>query len=194
MRLFVCTFLNGDNQPFYGRLASALVAAGAGSLRPIPSGSAHVTYAFLRDVEAERQGDVVEAMETVAPLHPPIAIRLGPPEVRYARARPRLVSVDVIDGGSIIQRLTADVAAELMRRCPGTIVDQARSPHVTIARFWRHAGREATRAVAGEVSASPWAHDTRPDLVSRMQVVSSALTPQGPVYAVVADIPLGGAA
>jgi 2'-5' RNA ligase len=61
-------------------------------------------------------------------------------------------------------------------------------PHVTIARF----GRSATRADGQRISDALTRHpsQTRPLRIERIQLISSTLTPDGPVYEEVASVAL----
>ena len=51
MRLFVATFASDENQVFYGQYVRDLVARTAGALKVIPKYSAHLTHAFLGELD-----------------------------------------------------------------------------------------------------------------------------------------------
>jgi 2'-5' RNA ligase len=194
MRLFICTLLSTENQAFYGHHVNDLVARSGGVLRAIPGSSAHLTYAFLGKTDERELDRVLQAVRASGDRCGSIRIRLGAPSVLYARATPRLVCASVIDGQVQLQHLATEVVAELEHRCPNVGVDRSRSLHVTLARFRSHTTRAAARAISGALAGDALATTTRDDWVTRVQVVSSDLTPGGPVYTVNAEIALKGGA
>jgi 2'-5' RNA ligase len=194
MRLFICTLLSPENQAFYGHHVTDLVARSGGVLRAIPRSSAHLTYAFLGKTDERELDHVLQAVGASADRYGSIRIRLGAPSVLYARATPRLVCASVIDGEVQLQHLATEVAAELERRCPNVVVDRSRSLHLTLARFRNGTTRAAARAISGVLADDAPATTPRDDWVTRVHVVSSDLTPGGPVYTVNAEIPLKGGA
>jgi 2'-5' RNA ligase len=181
MRLFVCSFLGDDAQEFYRRHFAEPIAASGGLLRSIPPRSAHITYAFMGDVPDASLASIADAVATVAARHDAIRIRLGAPEIQYARAEARLVYAPLIEGAAAISKLTADMAGELTRVAGLGRVDGSRSPHVTLARFRKQTHRSAfplldtlTRNRIGDV--------VRHDRIAEVQIVASELTPAGPRY------------
>lgn len=192
MRLFVCSLLNAGNQAFYDRHVADLARAAGGRLRPIPQGSAHLTYTFLGETDDARVEGIPSALESIGGHYAAIPVRFGSPAILFARAVPRLVCAHVIHGASVIRQLTADIAMALESVCPGTSLAPARSPHVTLARFRRDAGAQDARVVLAALDAASRADRTREDSIASAQIVSSTLGPHGPVYTVVTDVPLRG--
>jgi 2'-5' RNA ligase len=192
MRLFVCSLLQSANQDFYDRRVADLVGATGGRLRPIPQGSAHITYAFLGETDPTLVGAIRAAVESVAAHYTSTAIRLGPAAILFARSEPRLVCTHVIHGAAPLRQLTADIAVGLESARPGTSLAPARSPHVTLARFRRGAGPADARVVLAALAAADPASATREETIAFVQVVSSTIGREGPVYTVLADVPMGG--
>lgn len=192
MRLFACTLLSPPRQAAYERAMAALIASAGGVLRPIPGGSAHLTYAFVGAAPPERLGDLAAAMRTVAARHPPIAIRFGAPHVLYGGAEARLICAPVARGGMPLSALAADVVAVLARELSAAAVKGSRSHHVTLARFRNRTRRAEARGVVRALGREVIADDDD-EALSRLQLMSSALTPAGPVYMPIVDVPLADA-
>lgn len=180
MRLFVCTWLCQDNQAFYAQRIADLIASSSGTLRAIPNGSAHITHAFLGRADDRVLAEVVAVVRDVAPRHVPIAIRLGPPSILYARAEARLVYTPIVDGVEALAHLRSTVVGELQRRLPDVEVSSSHSPHVTLARFRKHTRRGSARPVSDALELA--GSEEREDQIAAMQVVSSELTAAAPRY------------
>jgi 2'-5' RNA ligase len=192
MRLFVCSLLQAENQDFYDRRVADLVGVTGGRLRPAPRGSAHVTYAFLGETDAAFLDGIRAAVGSVGAFYGHIPIRLGPPAILFARSEPRLVCAHVIHGAAPLRQLTVDIAMSLESIRSGTSLAPARSPHVTLARFGRGAGPEDARVVLAALAAGDPASATREETIASVQVVLSTIGREGPVYTVLADVPMGG--
>lgn len=190
MRLFVCSFLGDDAQEFYRRHFAEPIAASDGLLRSIPPRSAHVTYAFMGDVPDPSLATIVDAVASVAARHAVIAIRLGPPEVQYARAEARLVYAPLIEGAAAISKLTSDIAGELTRVAGLGRVDGSKSPHVTLARFRKQTHRRAAFPLLDTLTRNRIGDVVRDDRIAEVQIVASELTPAGPRYDVKARVAL----
>jgi 2'-5' RNA ligase len=188
MRLFVCSLLEAGNQDFYDGRVAEFVAASRGSLRPVPKRSAHLTHAFLGEVDAGRLDDIRTAVESASKQRAAVPIRLGPPAIVFARSTPRLVCAHVIHGAVQLRQLMADVAMALEPVCPGASLAPAHAPHVTLARFRKGAGPKDARVVIAALDAESTV--TREDAIASIQIVSSVLGPDGPAYTVMADIGL----
>jgi 2'-5' RNA ligase len=193
MRLFAGTFLGPSSQRACRDCIDRLVARHAKVLRGIPDATAHLTYAFcpdLGDVPFER---LVAALE-------PAAARLPSFEVRFARLRilppgprPRLVCLDIGAGAADLMRLTAGLARAASEAFPRLDFKPSRSPHVTLVRFRKHAGRSDANAVTASLQTAGEVVAGQLDRVDHVAVIESTLTPAGPVYEVRARVPLAGA-
>jgi 2'-5' RNA ligase len=190
MRLFVCSLLGDDAQEFYRRHFAEPIAMSRGLLRGIPQASAHITYAFMGDVPDTSPSLIADALATVAARHDAIPIRLGPPEIQYARREARLVYAPLIEGASAISNLTADIVRALERVASLGRVDGSKSPHVTLARFRRQTLRRAALPLLDLLIRNRIGDVVRDDSIAELQVVASELTPAGPRYDVQARLAL----
>jgi 2'-5' RNA ligase len=182
LRLFVCSLLGDDAQEFYRRHFAEPIAASRGMLRSIPPRSAHITYAFMGDVSDTSLPLIAEAVASVAARHGAVAIRLGAPEIQFARAEARLVYAPLIEGAAAISKLTADIARECAR-IPGLDrVDGSRSPHVTLARFRKQTHRREGLPLLDTLTENRVGDVVRVDRIAEVQIVASELTPAGPLY------------
>ena len=185
MRLFLATFLNPTNQAFYHRLDRDLVKRHGNVLRAIPADSAHITYAFISELHETVVGDLATAISETTRTWQAFDVELGPPQVVRSVGKPRLVCADLVRGATEVTRLTADLSATARTISPG--LRASRAPHVTLARFRRHATRSDAQAVSSSLSHG----ENRVDRVMAVQIVASVLTPSGPVYTTMGEIPLG---
>ena len=180
------TFLNVANQAFYDRLAQQLVTRDRTSLRAIPAGSAHVTYAFVGEFADDALDRLAALTSAVAERHHVFEIELATPGVLRGGARPRLVCAKLRRGADEVRVLTAELSSAVQPIAPG--VRPSRAPHVTLASFRKNATRHDGDQVAQTLARA----EGRADRVSLIQIVESVLTQRGPVYSVKAGLPLGG--
>lgn len=187
MRIFLGAFLSPSNQEFYDRLSRQLSRRHSAVLRPIPPASAHVTYAFVPELNEQGLGTLLRAIAAVAARRRAFDVQLGPPTTIQVRGRPRLVCAGFVGGAEQVGGLAADICSALRRIAAD--VRPSQSPHVSLARFHRRATRRDAEAVAESLC------DTggRTDRVSQIQVIESVLTPTGPVYTIRGEAPLGEA-
>jgi len=189
MRLFACSFLGSDDRAFYDATVRRLVDMHGRLLRPIPTQSAHVTYAFIAHLDDERLPVAVEALGAAAGRLEPPRVTIGDPEVRFAGRDARLVEAPIIDGGVALAHIADRVAAALEAVLPGTPTNRSRSPHITLARFRRGTTRLAAQPVV-ETLARRDAPTLRQARFTEIQLVSSELKVGGPIYVVKASFRL----
>jgi 2'-5' RNA ligase len=110
---------------------------------------------------------------------------VGSPHVISAGPIPRLVVGEVVTGGEPLRRLTADLGA----RCQAAFRDlewrPSREPHVTLARFRKHARRSDGDTIVRALGGTDSSRDVRDDRVAVVQVIESNLTATSPAYTVV---------
>ena len=183
MRLFLASWLGADNQAFYGALASQL--APRPEVRGVPTGSVHLTYAFVPHADEARCDAIAGVVSTVAAAHRAFPLVLGPARVLWHRRTPRLIELPVVKGAGAFARLAEALAQGMRREIPDLEFSPSTSPHATIARF----GRRATRADALSLEQLI---DTgeRSESVGEVAIVASRLTPAGPVYDVRSSVRL----
>jgi len=188
MRLFIATLLSSDHQSFYDRRLRELLRVHRDVLRPVPRDSAHITCVFLGLVEDRLLVEITEAVGASARGRGAIDAQFGPPVVLFSGPEARLISAPVTSGDTALARLSADLRAALQRALPGVAISGMKAPHVTLARF-----RNGTRRVSAQPIVDALARDSArltppPDRISRVQVISSDLTPAGAVYTVRAEV------
>lgn len=188
MRIFVCSLLNPHNQSIYGGAIGSVIAAHPSELRPIPPDSAHITYAFLPSVGDDRVATLIERLADTAQRHQAVPIELGPAFVLGGGAEARLLCAAVVRGIAPLTMLARDIATAIAQAVPDSECRPTKSLHVTLARFRRGISRNETRAVSRTLEQQPV---TPSDVLDRLQVMSSELTPEGPVYRVIRELPLG---
>jgi 2'-5' RNA ligase len=188
MRLFVATALPSDDGLAYARQVDDLATKTGVALRRVPEGSAHITHAFLGEVSDGEAGVVVRVMTEALKSESATDVELGAPEVLTARNGPRAVIVPLARGAAGLYQLEMRLVFALRTIPALATLPMPKAPHVTIARF----GRSSTRRDGQRVSEALARHPVppRPLLVDRIQLMSSTLTPNGPVYEEVAGVVL----
>jgi len=187
MRLFVGTFLSPHNRAFYQAYVGNLVRGHRDVLRSAPDGSAHLTYAFIPDLDEALVGRLLSRIADAALHRQSFDIELSTPTVLRAGTRPRLVCAELARGADEVRRLAAELSEALYAMAPD--VRPSKTPHVTVARFRQH----ATRADADAVSKFLSRAECKVDRVALVQLVASVLTPSGPVYTTKGEALLGAA-
>lgn len=157
------------------------------ALRRLPSASLHITLVFLGyrpEKEIGRIGSVVEGLKSPAP-----EIRLGDPERRPARGRPRLYALPVDSPGTLSlqaeleQKLVADRLYEPEKR--------PFWPHLTVARV-RPETRGSKRPMQVAEAPGPLPEGIRERTFEsvRVSLYRSELKPQGAHYTPLAHVDL----
>lgn len=188
MRLFIATFLSEANQAWYGDLAVEWCRRFPRSLRAVPAGSVHVTYAFLPHVDMERVGVVSSAIAVAAAAAGPVAVGLEKPGVLWAGSVPRLVEARIGPGAGGVLTIARWIEEGVRGSAPELECRAARSAHVTLARFRRGTAAADARRAGAMLGGEP-----RGDELRAVSLVESRLTAAGPVYRVVADHPMARA-
>ncbi|AUV83608.1 RNA 2',3'-cyclic phosphodiesterase [Salinigranum rubrum] len=184
MRLFVAVDLPDE-------LASSVVDAqrrfdDAPGLRLTDSTQAHVTLAFLGDVEEDRLAEVEGAVEAgvrdaaVGPFEATVGGFGVFPSLDYIS----VVWTGVRQGTGEMNRLHESIQAELLP-LGFEPDDHAFTPHVTLARMDDARGKETVQRVVREED--PTIGSFR---VEEVRLKRSDLTPDGPSYSTVERFPL----
>ena len=186
MRAFIGTFLSAANQGVAEAFGAWLADASVGVLRPVPPRSAHITHAFLGDVDDALLDAVTADLQELLRSVASVPFRLGRPEILRAGREPRLVLAKVDAGGAEVSDVSRRIVDRLRQHPALAGIAPARSPHVTLARFRRGAGsseaRHVTELLGGARIVALWQKDG----LDEVQLVRSELTSKGPVYEVVA--------
>ena len=190
MRLFIGSVLGDANQAALASAVRDLVASTHSVLRPIPAGTAHLTFSFIARAEVDDLARVVDVLRQVSVDWTPVAIELTAARVLAARRKPRLVYAPIAAGHHAMERMAAEVHAALTVAVPSLEPSPTRSPHVTLARFRKNARPTDAASVERALATSPLASLAVRDVVSSLQIVRSTLTPSGPEYHELAAVPL----
>ena len=187
MRLFVASFLPAADVTFYDEVVATLVMQCPGVLRPIPRGSAHMTHAFLGDVHGTAPEEIAADIARTTSGRSIIDVELGKPTVLGGR-QPRLVMAPVITGADLLGDLARGIVLTLRARSEFAGLPLPKAPHVTLARFRKHATRTDGRHVAGLLGQSRG--DTRSTRVESVEIVRSRLGSGGAEYDTLASFAL----
>lgn len=188
MRLFVASALPPADGVDYARLVDRLSGKSGVALRPVPPGSAHIAHAFLGEVAEDGLGLVVRVMTGALEGESAIDVELGAPVVLTARSGPRAVIVPLARGSAELYQIEMALVLALRSVPVLATLPMPKPPHVTIARFDRSATRRDGQRINEELTRHP--PPSRPLRVDRIQLMSSALTPAGPLYEEVAGVGL----
>lgn len=186
MRVFLGSVLGPDHQAYYGRFAAALADRFPHTVRTVPDGSIHLTYVFVGDAAEENLPAIAAAARAVGAAHPPFAIGLGAPQVRWSGRVPRLIEAPVLGGAGEARALAWALTESLRASLPGLSLGPLKTPHATLARFRKHASAEDARTIASAMHA-----EDRHATVDRVSIVVSRLTPEGPIYDIRDEVGLG---
>ena len=99
--------------------------------------------------------------------------------------KPRLICADLVKGATEVARLTEGLCTGARSISPD--LRPSRAPHVTLARFRKHATRSDAEAVSSSLSHV----ESRVDRVMAVRIVASVRTPSGPLYTTMGEMPLG---
>jgi 2'-5' RNA ligase len=185
MRLFVASFLPSDDRAFYDTVVAALVARASGVVRAIPRDSAHVTLAFLGEVPESDVAAVVLAIARALDGRTAMEVQIDAPAVRRARRLPRLVMAPLTVGAVHVADVSRAIAVALRQLPPFAALPDAKAAHVTLARVRpRATPRDGDRLETAlrEMGVRP-----RDLHLTRVRLVASTLTPDGPAYRVLRE-------
>ena len=186
MRAFIGTFLSAANQDALDAFGARTADLSDRVLRPVPRRSAHLTHVFLGEIDEMLTAAVSADLDHVMTRLAAVPFQLGRAELLDAGHEPRLVLARVNAGRQAVAAVTLAVIGRLRRHPSLGPLTPPRSPHVTVARFRRGAGRRDAALVAELLASSLVTLAWEPDSLAETQLVQSELTPGGPVYGVVA--------
>ena len=180
MRLFLASFLSLDNTNAYDSLVAGVGSDVPGTIRPVPSGTQHLTIVFLGDVADVHLPTCLHVLESVGGFDS-LDITLSAPRILFAGRSPRLVRVDLVSGSERVSGLQKYLHRELSERLP-TPITPPKFPHITLARFRKNANRASARRVEESFSKRDRSSVPRTDHLTSVRLVKSTLTPEGPIY------------
>lgn len=182
MRIFAAVVLSDENQRRLHQPVDWLVQAHATVLRAIPDHTAHMTMAFVGEVEERSVAAIGEALQEVARRRRPIDIELSGPRVLRARHDPRLIMLPVTVGAAELDMIASDLHRAIAGRLPFLNLSPAKGAHVTLARFRKHARPSDGRAVEQSLAGSDLSSLVLHDEVRELRLLESRLGAGGPRY------------
>jgi 2'-5' RNA ligase len=186
MRAFVA--IRVPEHPALEACFSALSRLG-GSVKPVPTGSMHLTLKFIGEI-AVPAGDLVASMDSAAAPHIPFVLRPSGAGAFPGWSRPNVAWIG-FDDGDALRSLALSVENALYSDLSIPLDTRPFSAHLTLARLKGPCDVRAVRAAA-EACASALASDGYTVPVGSISLMSSTLTPRGPVYDEVGRAPLRG--
>ena len=180
MRLFLASFLSPEIAEAYESLIAEMASDVPGTIRSVPSGTLHLTIVFLGDVAEAGLSTCFRVLEHVKEFGS-FDFTLSPPRIIYSHRSPRLVCVDVASGSQHVAMLQRSLHERLSETLQMSI-DRPKPPHVTLARFSRHANRQVGCRAAESLSRRFDSTRIRSDRLTEVHLVKSTLTPEGPIY------------
>jgi 2'-5' RNA ligase len=160
------------------------------AVRWVKPSSIHLTLFFLGDILLDRADPVKEALSVIARHMPPFEFQAGGVGVFPNLRRPRVIWVGVKDpmSGLALLHDTINEAMENLGFKPDT---RRFSPHLTLGRVRRRAGRRDVQAVGDAVGHTEVGHlATVP--VKEVIFFKSVLKPTGAEYSRLATLKLRG--
>ena len=186
MRAFVAIALPEEVRAALTGLQRQLATSGADVKWASPD-QLHLTLRFLGDITQEQRDAVEHLLATVAVTRPPFPIRLEGVGAFPSIASPRVVWVAVREGRTSLLEL-AGALEEGIRALGCSAEERPFAAHVTLGRVRSPRRRtiltERLRTAAWSPP-SAWPVDA-------VRLYQSVLSPAGPHYTVLADVPLTG--
>ena len=178
-----------------GRAFTARAPSGAPErprdpIRWVPAQQAHLTLAFLGNVEPGRLSDVGDRLIDVAHARPPFDLAFGGVGAFPDARRPRVIWLGVSSGRDAVAELASDVRLAL---APLGFEhdDTPYAPHLTLGRIRRGAPAADRSALSALLERAPADAATTEALVREVTLMTSRLGPEGAAHAVVRRAPLG---
>jgi 2'-5' RNA ligase len=201
LRAFVAITLTAETRRALARACEEYRAAAPGSAgeRWVAEENLHATVRFIGALAEDDVDRVVAALVDTCVRDRPFPMTLGRIVAHPGGRRARMLWATVADGVDAAQRLAADVEAALLGTLELEPVERAFRPHVTLCRFRKPHGVPALALAAADASLDAAAPTCGAPVrsatvvsVPGVSLLSSTLTPSGPVYRELARIPLGG--
>ena len=184
MRAFIAIPLPSEVQEALSALQRDVAKARA-DVKWVRQDQLHVTLKFLGEI-SEAQREVMTAMlRRVADATSPLALGVAELGAFPSVTAPRVIWVGLRGEVEAVRRMAATIEQEGGRLgLPKD--DRPFAAHVTLGRVRSSRGREA---LAQQLRATVWVPPP-PWQVSHMRLYQSVLSPSGPSYTVLAEIPL----
>ncbi len=188
LRTFIGVDLGKTIRERISALQETLARAGT-EVKWVEAGNLHVTLLFLGEVDAREVPAVCRVVAEVTARHAPFPLSVETAGCFPNPRRPRVLWVGVGEGTQPLCALHDELEPPLMDLGCYRREDRQYTPHITLGRVKSERPTDTLAAAlarqagwkGGEVS------------VRELLVLSSELTPKGPVYTVLSRAKLGGA-
>ena len=193
MRAFLAVDLHDTLGPVahaWGQaVAHALGPRLASGLTWVAAARVHVTLRFFGTLTPPRVDAVIRALAQSPPAITPFDLALGGAGTFPMHGRPRVLWLGFSHGRDDLSAVHAWARDALA----GVVDDDPRdafSPHLTVARVRRDTPAGLGRALRDAAARTPGPGGVA--RVDRITLMESVLSPKGPTYRPVAEVPLGG--
>lgn len=158
-----------------------------------PTGQFHLTLRFLGEIDESQQCALKSGLSRVATRHSDFLLRLGELGAFPRRSAPGVLWYGVEGEIETLLALQQDIEAVAV----GAGLDPERrsfSPHLTVARVDRRAGRAERKSIGARLSTTG-PIDPREESwqIASISLMRSHLSPRGARYSQLATFPLGSA-
>jgi 2'-5' RNA ligase len=176
MRAFVA--IDAPHHPAFEKACAALGALGS-TVKSVPAPNLHLTLRFIGETSIPVH-DLLMALETASAGHPPFTMVPTTAGAFPSWSRPSVVWIGFGDGGnaSELVRSIDRVLSEVFSIGPES---RPFSAHLTLARV-KGPSRVGDMRWAAEGALTSLSSDHYSIPVSAMDLMSSTLTPKGPIY------------
>ncbi len=185
MRAFVGVALPRETRAALERLQHRFMEARA-DVKWVTADCLHVTLKFLDEISDTQRNTFEAALTRVAAAEQACSLALGPLGAFPTMHAPRVVWVGLAQGAETVGRLAEAIEREAralrLRR-----EERPHAPHVTLGRVRSSRHLPALVQQLREVTWQP----PPPWRVEAVTLYQSVLTPTGPQYSTLADVPLG---
>ncbi len=144
VRSFIAIELPGEVQAEFGRLQSALQAAGPFPVKWVDPHGIHLTLKFLGNIAAGRTGEIIDTIKEATRGIPPFRLEVGTPGVFPGVGRTRVAWVGLRGDTDSLARLQQLIETSL-GRLGFTREKRAFTAHLTLARVRDQASAEEQR-------------------------------------------------
>jgi RNA 2',3'-cyclic 3'-phosphodiesterase len=190
IRTFVAIRLEERVHARLERLMSELRGAmPARAIRWVAAENIHLTLEFLGDVESTRMELVTKALRVAAAEAAPCEIQVAGMGCFPNMRAPRVIWAGVQESTGALLALRGVVRREL-RKLELVRDEREFSAHLTLGRVRQEAPPSAVREIGQVVEKAKTGNLGKQD-VSSIHLFRSDLRPDGPIYAVLAEFPLG---
>ncbi len=186
VRTFICLSLEDQIREALKQWQIQLRAEYGDVFRWVAPDHMHVTLSFLGDVEVEQVSAVSDSVRRAVTDLSAFRMGLSSAGAFPHPGRPRVLWAGVGAGRAIVERLQGVVTTSLHEE-HGFEPDRRKfHPHVTVARASRRGLPPDMQKALAETCSREWGAQW----VERVDVMKSELRPGGPIYTVMASLPL----